>query len=103
MAIRITGHLILTAALCLGAAQSARSFEATSDQQEACTPDAFRLCSAEIPDADRVAACLDANVAKLSPACGVVIRTALAARSMPREHWQRHHRRAHHHFLHHRR
>ncbi len=43
--------------------------EVTDAQRDACMPDAFRLCSSAIPDSSRVAACLDANVANLSPAC----------------------------------
>jgi len=30
----------------------------TPEQQEACKPDVFRLCSSYIPDAERIAACL---------------------------------------------
>jgi hypothetical protein len=52
----------------------AQAFEVTEAQKEACTPDAFRLCSAEIPDANRVAVCMDANVANLSPACRAVFQ-----------------------------
>jgi len=39
---------------------------------DACTPDAFRLCQAAIPDVARVARCLAANKSQLSPACKVV-------------------------------
>jgi hypothetical protein len=30
----------------------------TPEQQAACSDDAFRLCSADIPDVDRVTACM---------------------------------------------
>jgi hypothetical protein len=43
--------------------------QVTDAQRDACMPDAFRLCSAEIPDSGRVAACMDAHVNSLSPAC----------------------------------
>lgn len=43
--------------------------QGTPEAQQACTPDAFRLCSAYIPDADEVAACLRAKNAELSDAC----------------------------------
>jgi hypothetical protein len=33
----------------------------TPEGQQACTGDAFRLCSAEIPNVDRVRACLHRN------------------------------------------
>ncbi len=46
----------------------------TPDQQQACTPDAFRLCGADIPDVDRITACMIRNRAQLSPACRVFFR-----------------------------
>jgi hypothetical protein len=76
--------LALVFGVPLGFSLPARAFEATEAQKEACTPDAFRLCSAAIPDADRVAACMDANVANLSPACRAVFQPAGAsAEAMP--------------------
>jgi hypothetical protein len=41
----------------------------TQEEQQACQPDAFRLCSAEIPDVDRVTACMVAKKSQLSPEC----------------------------------
>jgi hypothetical protein len=41
----------------------------TPDQQQACTNDAFRLCSADIPDVDRITACMIRNRSQLSPEC----------------------------------
>ena len=46
----------------------------TADQQQACTPDAFRLCSSEIPDVDRVTVCMIRNKAQLSPQCKAFFR-----------------------------
>ena len=46
----------------------------TPEQQQACTGDAFRLCSPEIPDVDRVTACMIARKAELSPGCRVFFR-----------------------------
>ncbi|MCA6123042.1 hypothetical protein J6500_14225 [Bradyrhizobium sp. WSM 1704] len=46
----------------------------TPEQQQACTPDAFRLCNSEIPDVDRVTACMIRNKALLSPACKAFFR-----------------------------
>lgn len=43
--------------------------QGTPQQREACTPDAFRLCGAYMPDPDGVAACLRASGPRLSPAC----------------------------------
>lgn len=41
----------------------------TPEQEQACTGDAFRLCSSEIPDVDRVTACMVAKKSELSPPC----------------------------------
>ena len=41
----------------------------TPEEQQACQPDAFRLCGSEIPDVDRVTACMVAKRAQLSPEC----------------------------------
>jgi hypothetical protein len=41
----------------------------TPEQQQACTGDAFRLCSSEIPDVDRITACMIRNKPQLSPEC----------------------------------
>jgi hypothetical protein len=41
----------------------------TPEEQQACQDDAFKFCDAQIPDEDKVKACLIANLRKLSPAC----------------------------------
>jgi len=41
----------------------------TAEQEQACTSDAFRLCSSDIPDVDRVTACMVRRKAELSPPC----------------------------------
>ena len=41
----------------------------TPEQEQACTGDAFRLCSSDIPDVSRVTACMVRNKAQLSPGC----------------------------------
>jgi hypothetical protein len=46
----------------------------TPEQEQACTNDAFRLCSAEIPDVDRVTLCMARNKSQLSPACRAQFR-----------------------------
>lgn len=45
---------------------------ATAEQRAACTPDAFRLCSSEIPNIPAITACMRKNFANLSPACKAV-------------------------------
>ena len=46
----------------------------TPEQEQACTGDAFRLCSSEIPDVGRVTACMVARKDQLSPPCRVYFR-----------------------------
>jgi hypothetical protein len=46
----------------------------TPEQEQACTGDAFRLCSSEIPDVDRVTACMVAKKSQLSPPCRAQFR-----------------------------
>jgi hypothetical protein len=46
----------------------------TPEQQQACSDDAFRLCGPEIPDVDRVTACMVARQTELSPGCRVFFR-----------------------------
>jgi hypothetical protein len=47
----------------------------TQEEQAACQPDAFRLCSSEIPDVDRVTACMVAKKSQLSPQCRAFFRS----------------------------
>ena len=46
----------------------------TPEQQQACTNDAFQFCGPEIPDVQRVTACMVRNKARLSPACRAQFR-----------------------------
>jgi hypothetical protein len=64
--VRAAGALV---ALCSASMLPAAALAYTPEQQQACTGDAFRLCSSEIPDVDRVTACMIRNKAQLSPEC----------------------------------
>ena len=55
----------------------------TPEQQQACSDDAFRLCSADIPDVDRVTVCMIRNKAQLSPGCRVYFRSGPEAEATP--------------------
>ena len=62
------------------AAISTASFAAgTPEQRQACTGDVFRLCSSDIPNVDRIVACLKRQRSNLSPACQAVFGTETAA------------------------
>jgi hypothetical protein len=65
LAIAISASLI-TAASATGAQI------ATAEQRRACTPDAFRLCSSQIPNIPAITACMHKNFDNLSPACKAV-------------------------------
>lgn len=81
------GRVVLIAGFSLSAVASARAFEVTAEQREACTADAFRLCSSEIPDIGRVTACMKAKAASLSARCRAVFQTAsLDQTHQPRQH-----------------
>jgi hypothetical protein len=45
----------------------------SNEEQQACMNDAFRVCSATIPDRNRTIACMVQNKAQLSAACQVVM------------------------------
>jgi hypothetical protein len=54
----------------------------TPQQQLACTPDVFRLCGREIPNADRIVVCLRQNMQQLNDKCRAVFDAQ--ANSQPR-------------------
>jgi hypothetical protein len=62
------GWGVALAALVVAAFPSA-GHAYTPEEQAACQPDAFRLCGSEIPNIDRVKACMVAKRAQLSPEC----------------------------------
>ena len=64
-------HLILRAAavLALAAVPVAAFGQGTEEQQQACTPDAVKLCSDTIPDIPKTTACMKAHFSQLSPRC----------------------------------
>jgi hypothetical protein len=58
--------------LALLAAGSANAQQGTPEQRRACTPDVYRLCAGEIPNARAITACLRRQKGSLSPACAAV-------------------------------
>jgi hypothetical protein len=61
-------------ALLSATASPALSSQGTREQRLACTPDALRLCSAFIPNADEITICLREKNAELSDACRKAIQ-----------------------------
>ena len=60
-----TSVFVLVALLPLGSLNAA----GTAEQQEACFEDAMKFCGSEIPDVQRITACMVKNIRKLSPRC----------------------------------
>jgi hypothetical protein len=52
-----------------------QEYRGTWEQQMACTPDVWRLCSDQIPDVNRIVSCLRANTPQLSNNCRAVFET----------------------------
>ncbi len=75
--IRQTG-LMLAFALSFSAI-STQSFAFSAEAQQMCTGDAFRLCSSEIPNIDRITACMMKQRTSLSSGCRAVMDRDLAA------------------------
>jgi hypothetical protein len=72
----ILGFAILTA--CGVAIQTpafSDEYRGTFEQQLACTPDVWRLCGDQIPDVNRIVACLRQNTEQLSGGCRAVFES----------------------------
>jgi hypothetical protein len=61
----IASSLLSIIGIAPASSQEGYSYE----EQEACTGDAFRLCSEFIPDIPRITACMEAKRDQLSPRC----------------------------------
>ncbi|WIW47517.1 hypothetical protein ML401_05195 [Bradyrhizobium sp. 62B] len=54
--------------------QPGAGFAYTQEEQQACTPDAMRLCGDFVPNVDAITACMIKKKAQLSPQCAVFFR-----------------------------
>ncbi|OAF06380.1 hypothetical protein AYJ54_17240 [Bradyrhizobium centrolobii] len=54
--------------------QPGAGFAYTPEQQQACSPDAMRLCGEFVPNVDAITACMVQKKAQLSPPCRVFFR-----------------------------
>jgi hypothetical protein len=75
--------LVGIAAAVGGTSALAQEYRGTMEQQMACTPDVFRLCGAEIPDVNRITACLRSNTPVLSAPCRAVFESRDSANAPP--------------------
>jgi hypothetical protein len=74
-------RIVLTCVLSTAATGAAWSqeYRGTLEQQMACTPDVWRLCSDQIPDVNRIVTCLRQNTPQLSNGCRAVFESNAAA------------------------
>jgi hypothetical protein len=70
--------LVLAGAASFSLLSSGASFAFSTEAQQMCTGDAFRLCSSEIPDIPRITACMFKHRADLSTGCRTVMDRDLA-------------------------
>ena len=73
-------RLTMAALLVTGSSALAQENRGTEEQRVACTPDVLRLCSWEIPNVDRIVACLRREKSQLSVGCRQVLRRPHHAR-----------------------
>jgi len=69
---RFTGRLAVIITLAISLHSTSSFALGTDDQRAACTPDVFRLCGSDIPDVDRIVACLKKEKPNLSKDCRAV-------------------------------
>jgi hypothetical protein len=69
--------VVVAVASVLCAPHAGIAAEGTEAQRKACEPDAMRLCKDAVPDHEKIKACLQANLDRLSADC----RAVLAERS----------------------
>jgi hypothetical protein len=75
--------LSIACGVAVQTAASAEEYRGTFEQQMACTPDVFRLCGAQIPDTNRIVACLRQNTLQLSGPCRSVFESNASASIPP--------------------
>jgi hypothetical protein len=78
------GGILMLAAISIAGPASAQG---TAQQRTACMGDAFRFCSADIPNVSRIEACLMQNHERLHPACQAQIDGAGSSQLQP-EHFR---------------
>jgi len=57
-----------------GLALPGTGFAYTPEEQQACTPDAMRLCGEFVPNVDAITACMIQKKSQLSPECAAFFR-----------------------------
>ena len=65
----------LTCGIAMQHAAQSQEYRGTFEQQLACTGDVLSLCGDQIPDTNRIVACLRQNTAQLSDGCRAVFES----------------------------
>ena len=65
----------LTCGIAMQQAAHSQDYRGTLQQQLACTPDVLSLCGDQIPDTNRIVACLRQNTPQLSDGCRAVFES----------------------------
>jgi len=73
--------LVLAIALTTSAISTSQSFAFSAEVRSACYSDAFRLCSATIPNIPQTAACMLQHKAQLSSGCRTAVDKELSGKS----------------------
>ena len=84
---RFALRLALPVGALLIGLHAAAAQDRMAEARQACTPDAMRLCSEFVPDANRVRACMMRKRSQLSQPC----RVAMASMHHGGHHGHRHH------------
>ena len=71
------GKLLVATAMTFAMVSAANAY--TQEQEAMCTNDAFRVCGSDIPDVQRVTACMIRNKSQLSAGCRTVINESAPA------------------------
>src|SRR3954469_10518128 len=80
------GWIVFTCVLSVAATgiAQAEEYRGTWEQQMACTPDVWRLCSDQVPNVDGIVACLRQNTPQLSNGCRAVFESNASAQPTER-------------------
>jgi hypothetical protein len=72
----VLGLALVIAGIGAVAPASSQEYRGTWEQQMACTPDVWRLCSDQVPDVSRIVSCLRQNTPQLSHGCRAVFESS---------------------------
>ena len=72
----LTIAMSIACGLAIQTPASSEEYRGTFEQQMACTPDVWRLCFDQIPDSNRIVACLRQNTPQLSAGCRAVFESS---------------------------